>query len=401
MDAYFKYFMSTDTQEGNLINKDKLIYSKFPDLKNWVEQSVINRTFGDPSMIPDTISSRDAIEHIEKIAKKDGIQTISAVIGGPPCQAYSLIGRGRMKELASKDDRNFFFRYYLDIVKEFRPKLFVFENVPGILTAQKGMLFPEIREEFSRIGYGFISGSSISDHDNIIECNNYGIYQTRKRLILFGYLKAAYPNGFTYPDFKKYMYHTNEPMTTENAISDLPRLHAGQGTDFWYGKYINNTHLSEYQKLLRKDSLGIANYRSRSNRKADLEIYSLEIAASLEGKKIYYSELPESLQFHNNRDKKVFEDRFRVHGFSEVPHTIVAHISKDGHYNIHPDPKQCRSLTVREAARIQSFPDNYIFEGPRTSQYVQVGNAVPPMLSRVIAKAVKDELRKLEGGNNG
>ena len=365
-----------------------------------VTSRILNRTFGNPDENPNTISSTDAINEINNIARQNDVQDISVVIGGPPCQAYSLIGRGRMKEQAAKDDRNFLFRYYLDIVREFQPRLFVFENVPGILSAQKKQLFPAICEEFDNIGYGFIAGPNISNQDNIIDCQQYGVYQSRKRVILFGYRKVDYPQGFTYPDFDQFTELLDEPVNTENAICDLPPLNAGRGANFWYGDYPPCNELSEYQALMRKESPGVLNHFARSHRNEDLKIYRLQIEASLRGEKIPYSQLPDSLQFHKNSSKKVFEDRFRVHGSKEVPHTIVAHISKDGHYNIHPDQNQLRSLTVREAARIQSFPDNYFFEGPRTAQFVQVGNAVPPILSQIIARAVNAELDNLEGNAN-
>lgn len=399
LDVYDNYLRLTESVQRNALLKEELFYSTFPELHNLATNRVLNKTFGNPVQNPDTISSGDAIKIISNIAKQNGVQSISTVIGGPPCQAYSLIGRGRMKEQASNDNRNFLFKYYLDIVNEFRPRLFVFENVPGILSAKNGQLFPAIREEFDRIGYGLVSGPSASDRDNIIDCKDYGVYQNRRRVILFGYQKAAYPKGFTYPNFDHFMVNLNESATTENALSDLPPLLAGQGSDFWYKEY-NNCELSQFQLMMRDGCPGVLNHFARSHRNADLEIYSLQIYASLRGQKISYSQLPEALQFHKNSDKKVFEDRFRVHASQEIPHTIVAHITKDGHYNIHPDPDQLRSLTVREAARIQSFPDNYLFEGPRTAQFVQVGNAVPPLLSQIIAKAVRKELDSHEGDRN-
>lgn len=390
LNIYNNYLKLTESISKNTTLKEQIFYHRYPELKDLTTR-VFNKTFGDTSKSPDTISSADAIRYINNIIKKNQISSISTVIGGPPCQAYSLIGRGRMGEQASNDDRNFLFRYYLDIVKEFQPKLFVFENVPGILSAQKGQLFPAIRDEFSKIGYGFVSGPDKADYKNVIDCKDYGVYQTRKRVILFGYKKAAYPQEFNYPNFKQFVKYLDEPLTTENALSDLPPLRVGEGSDFWYAKYNKHRKLSKYQLMMREESPGVLNHRARLHREVDLKIYSKQIKASLRGEKLAYSQLPKELQFHKNCNQKVFEDRFRVHGSREVPHTIVAHISKDGHYNIHPDIGQLRSLTVREAARIQSFPDNYFFEGPRTAQFIQVGNAVPPLFSRIIAKAVKTE----------
>jgi len=400
LDIYNNYLRLTQSVQKNASLKEEYFFSRFPELHDLVSTRVLNKTFGNPVQDSGTISSSEAIKHIAKIAQQNRIQSVSAVIGGPPCQAYSLIGRGRMKEHACSDDRNFLFKYYLDIVDEFRPKLFVFENVPGLLSAHKGQLFPAIREEFDRIGYGLVSGANTSDRANIFDCKDYGVYQTRKRVILFGYLRAAYPQGFVYPDLKQFVEYLDEPMTTENVLSDLPSLRVGEGADFWYGEYNHYDKLSQYQKIMRHGSPGVSNHFARPHRDTDLQIYRMQIAASLRGEKISYSQLPESLQFHKNSDKKVFEDRFRVHGAHEVPHTIVAHISRDGHYNIHPELNQLRSLTVREAARIQSFPDNYFFEGPRSAQFVQVGNAVPPFLSKIIAKAVRNELDTLEGNRN-
>lgn len=400
LDIYNHYLRSTESIPRNASLKEETFYNPYPELRQLVSSRVLNKTFGNPDINPDTISAIDAIRDIQNIARQNGVQRISAVIGGPPCQAYSLIGRARMKEQASKDDRNFLFKYYLGIVNEFQPRLFVFENVPGILSAQKKQLFSSIREEFDKIGYGIVTGPNPSDQDNIVDCKQYGVYQTRRRVIIFGYRQADYPQGFHYPVFSQFMEQLDEPANTENALSDLPPLHAGEGRDFWYGEYTRHNELSKYQALMRENSPGVLNHFARPHRNADLEIYRMQIEASFKGEKISYSQLPESLQFHKNGSKKVFEDRFRVHGSQEVPHTIVAHISKDGHYNIHFDRNQLRSLTVREAARIQSFPDNYFFEGPRTAQFIQVGNAVPPLLSRIIARAVATKLDDPAGNAN-
>ncbi|NLA96529.1 MAG: DNA cytosine methyltransferase, partial [Clostridiaceae bacterium] len=402
LEAYNQYVRSTTSAYGNLALKTELFYNPYPDLHDLVNSRVLNKTFGSPNHGKNVITSQEALELLNDIAKESSVQSISVVIGGPPCQAYSLIGRGRMKEQVFEDDRNYLFKYYLNIVREFQPRLFVFENVPGIISAGKGDLLTAIRREFEDIGYGLKSGPDQENHaNNIIDCKDFGVYQNRRRLILFGYKKKDYPGGFDYPDLHGFSMSFDEPLNTKNAISDLPPLHAGQGADFWYGRYSPKRRLSLFQGCMREESPGVLNHFARPHREQDLKIYEMQIAASKKGTKIGYSELPESLQFHKNGSKKVFEDRFRVHGTKETPHTIVAHISKDGHYNIHPDPQQLRSLTVREAARIQSFPDNYFFEGYRTAQFVQVGNAVPPLLSRAIAKAVKKELDDHRGLASG
>ena len=218
--------------------------------------------------------------------------------------------------------------------------------------------------------------------ENLQEAINYGVYQTRKRVILFGVKKNL---KYDYPDFTKFAEKFDEKMNTKNAILDLNALKDGEGEDRKLVKY-NKKASSKYEEYLRKDSFGILNHKARKLNERDKKIYEMAIQKSKKNEKLCYDELPKELKTHKNEES--FSDRFNVHGMNEIPHTIVAHISKDGHYNIHPDIKQCRALTVREAARIQSFPDNYLFEGPRTAQYVQVGNAVPPLLSKAIARAL-------------
>ncbi|UOQ44061.1 DNA cytosine methyltransferase [Halobacillus salinarum] len=295
-----------------------------------------------------------------------------------------------MKESAERDSRNFLFYYYLNLVKEYSPKAFVFENVPGILTARKGEVFLKIKEEFEKIGYTLLSGTTNIDKNNVIDFGEFGVVQKRKRVILFGFKKEL---NLSYPNFHSDRFQWSHDLNTYNILNDLPSLHPGEGSDHKLSLYTNtDIKLNEYQKYMRKDSIGVMNHKARKIQERDRKIYELSIKLAEEGNQLKYPDLPTELKTHQN--EKSFLDRFKVHPFNSMPHTVVAHISKDGHYNIHPDLNQCRSLTVREAARIQGFPDNYKFEGPRTAQFVQVGNAVPPLMSRVIAKSIKKMLLK-------
>ncbi len=382
LEMYNKYLLSSDNYK-NIDENRKIVFKKYPELEEILKKTVLNKKFGDAKKDAEATNIKEIFKLIDTSMEYLKEKKIDLIIGGPPCQAYSIIGRSRMKEKVKEDERNYLFYYYRDIVKKYKPKMFIFENVPGIFTAQDGKIFYEISQEFDKIGYKLKVGNNEKREENLQEAVNYSVYQTRKRVIIFGVRKDL---NYDYPDFTKYAEKFDEEINTKNAILDLNSLKDGEGYDRKVVGY-KNLPQSKYEEYLRKDSIGILNHRARKLNSRDKKIYQLAIEKSTKNEKLYYDELPKNLKTHKN--EKSFSDRFKVHGMYDVPHTIVAHISKDGHYNIHPDIKQCRALTVREAARIQSFPDNYLFEGPRTAQYVQVGNAVPPLLSKAIARALK------------
>jgi len=389
LDLYKSYLENAEDYRSIDKNR-KIIFDKYPDLKEKLDREVLNYTFGNPDEDKEATSIEDIIKKIEESKKYNKAKNIDLIIGGPPCQAYSLVGRGVMKQKVDNDKRNYLFRYYKKIVNHFKPKAFVFENVPGMLTAKKGEIFDAIVQEFKEIGYTLLSGVNQNPVDNIINVSNMNIPQNRKRIILFGFQTDL---KYKYPDILKYKYDF-ESNDTKAAIFDLPKLHSGEGK---YGEKLDYSindikNLSEFQKLMRETSFGVFNHQARQHHERDLAIYKLAIEKISNGEIMRYTDIPQQYKTHKNENS--FLDRFKVHWWNNTPHTILAHLSKDGHYNIHPDIDQCRSLTVREAARIQTFPDNYIFEGPRTAQYTQVGNAVPPLLAEAIAKAVKSLLRK-------
>jgi DNA (cytosine-5)-methyltransferase 1 len=386
LDLYNQFLLNSLDYDKVEENRS-IIYKKYPEMQVKVNLEVLNKKFGNPQNDPDATSSKEILKLITNAMKYNNVNNVDLIIGGPPCQAYSLVGRSRMKESVEKDNRNFLFYYYLNLVKEFSPSAFVFENVPGILTAKKGRVFETIREEFDKIGYDILSGQA---DNNIIDFADFGVHQSRKRVILFGKKKSKICE---YPDFERHKFSWNNEANTLNAIGDLPSLQPNEGENFKLIPYPdNNMELSSYQKYMRQNSIGIINHKARPINTRDRKIYELTIREAMKGYQLKYSDLPIELQTHKNKES--FLDRFKVHAWSKIPHTVVAHISKDGHYNIHPDINQCRSITVREAARIQGFQDNYKFEGPRTAQFIQVGNAVSPIMSEVIAKAIKEIIGK-------
>ena len=399
------------------------------------------------------------------------------LIGGPPCQAYSLVGRSRNRGIEGyrleDDKRSTLYREYLKIINRFEPAVFVMENVKGLLSAKNNgsSIFEKICTDLERPGKAVRSGSKSACHysifslanpssasdglfahqllpsDYIIRAEDYGVPQTRHRVILLGIRSDILR------DRKPDTLVPSRAPSLRDVISDLPRLRSGlskqpDNSQAWAETLHRSSHdviravyeagltdvakrMTEAVESIRKnhasrgtmwavdsnstmpaalnDSLrywyqdpsgwkGICNHDSRGHIQADLMryLFCASFSSSVpEGKRQTpkADEFPELLApAHANWKSGDFADRFRVQVADMPATTITSHISKDGHYFIHYDPNQCRSLTVREAARVQTFPDNYFFVGSRTQQYVQVGNAVPPYLARQIAGVVAEVL---------
>ena len=319
---------------------------------------------------------------IDGFLKEKGVRSVDVIIGGPPCQAYSLVGRAQSKHMETpmeEDPRNGLYKLYARFLKKYQPRMFVFENVMGIESANSGKTWKNIQKYLKRVGY------EIECHEQ--NSKDYGVLQNRRRMIIVGWLKNS---GLKYPEFEKVSFKA----LVRDLLDDLPALLPGESADEYSTTEIND-YLTDTGIRIPEDVLTL--HAARPNKERDIEIYKRAIEQWVNGdhKRLNYNDLPEELKTHKNR--KSFLDRFKVvEGDDAFCHTMLAHISKDGHYFIHPDIKQHRSITVREAARIQSFPDSYFFEGPRTSQFVQIGNAVPPLMAKAIARGVAKVLHQGE-----
>jgi DNA (cytosine-5)-methyltransferase 1 len=355
------------------------------------------------------------------------------LIGGPPCQAYSLAGRSRRANDATfaSDKKHFLYKEYLRIIKEFAPPVFVMENVKGLLsssTSNGGGMFAKIKSDLEKPGgdhtytlHSLVSLSSPADlkpNDFVIKAEQYGVPQKRHRVILLGLR-----NDYFGEEAQVGILRTSETVSVAQALSGLPKLRSGisKGPNDDYDNWVRILH--EVSAKYGKQSVSTARlerggravlqlgvpggdfglwvtdamlnhaiqHETRGHMTEDLKRYWFAADRALLGTSPRLSSFPPELQpLHKNAfaEGRPFEDRFRVQVANQPSTTVVSHISKDGHYYIHPDPDQMRSLTVREAARLQSFPDNYFFCGNRTQQYHQVGNAVPPLLANQIARVV-------------
>ena len=348
-------------------NKDKqLFWKEVPD-------DIINRVINKEI-------SQDTLSYIfNKIDEYSKEKKIDLIRGGPPCQAYSVAGRARRN--MENDPRNYLYKYYVEFLKYYRPRMFVFENVPGILSASNGQHLKDILDAVREIGYEV---SLPPNEKNFLNAKDFGVLQDRKRVIIIGWEKEL---GLSYPEFLR--EEKDDYQVLRDLFSDLKFLNNGQGT-LNALKYVNEP--TEYLKRakIRNDLDFVTQHIARPNNEIDLEIYRIAVEEWEKGKQLNYAELPAKLLKHNNT--KSFSDRFHVVNGLGISHTVVAHIAKDGHYYIHPDKKQNRSITVREAARLQSFPDDYFFEGSRTAAFKQIGNAVPPLMAEKIAKKIKELL---------
>lgn len=361
LDPYINYL------KGNISRKS--LYSKIP---GWIIDSVIHASIGNESL--------NSIFH--RIDSLLSGRKLDLIIGGPPCQAYSIAGRSRLPESMKLDTRNYLFRYYAEFLKRYKPTYFVFENVTGLLTAkdEDGNLFlDQMLTAFRENNY--------ETEKALIKAELFGVPQRRERIILVGKLTKK---SFDYP-----MPETQPIKSSWSHLSDFPSLKAGEGNPLRC-KLKNNP--GEMDNLIRDNAIPVTHHWARPQRDDDLEIYRIAVEywnshhAHGDGR-IHYNQLPSYLMFHAN--KTSFLDRFKVVAKMEPSHTVVAHIARDGHYYIHPEIDQNRSLTPREAARLQTFPDNFYFESllnrpSRTPAFRQIGNAVPVLLARKIAEKLKE-----------
>jgi len=317
-------------------------------------------------------------KEVKERKNKLAISEINVLAGGPPCQAYSLVGRARDPYRMKHDKRNYLYRLYVEFLKEFQPDLFVFENVPGLLSAGNGKLWEDVRKYFKEAGYN-------TDY-RILNAYDFGVLQNRKRIIVIGWQKKL---DFKYPFFGPDKEISK--FTVGDILNDLPPLKPGER--LYTGKYSKKPteYLQKYRIRNNEDILTL--HLARKHNERDREIYRFYIEKWFkEKRRAEYDELPEHLKTHKNR--RSFKDRFKVVA-SNLPYsqTVMAHLAKDGHYFIHPDINQLRSISVREAARLQSFPDDFYFEGPMTAMFKQIGNAVPPLMAKKIAIKIKEMLK--------
>jgi len=362
------------------VNKQKL-YQKYlkqeisrEEYYSHIPEETINSVIAQ-EIRPDTL--KNIFNFIEFRMKTSGIHRINVIAGGPPCQAYSVVGRARDPYSMENDPRNYLYKLYIRFLQKFKPDVFVFENVPGLLSAGGGKLWEDVKKHFKKVGY-------VLDYE-ILNAYDFGVLQNRRRVMVIGHKKKT---TFHYPEFK------NESKTkkykVQDVLMDLPPLEPGE--KIIWGNYSSEPtkYLKKYKIRSKRDILTL--HITRKINERDRKIYYLAIETwNRYRRRLKYTEIPEKYRTHNNH--KSFLDRFKVvAGDMPYSHTVVAHLAKDGHYYIHPDIKQLRSISVREAARLQSFPDNYYFEGPMTAKFRQIGNAVPPLMAEKIAEKIKEML---------
>ena len=437
--GYYDYIQSN-------IPKNELISSY---RQNWLnaESSALRISLGR--------KNHDTIKHLIRARLKGKSKWV--LVGGPPCQAYSIAGRSRMTGNLDfeADDRHFLYKEYLKIIIDHRPPIFVMENVKGLLSTKVNgepiidKITQDLANPCASIG-GYISGlryrlysltsssevkSDVDPKTFVVKSEKHGIPQARHRMFILGIRSDINISPSTLSEYK--------PPSVEQMIGSMPKIRSrvsGQNDTgkLWrevisavnYQRWrlngntknvlirntieraireIKNSDLHVRSEIyIPPDSMrswfydsnisACTSHESRSHMQSDLHRY---LFVASHGETFNVSPKlavfpPELLPAHKNvqigRKGGMFSDRFRVQIRSKVSTTITSHISKDGHYFIHYDPAQCRSLSVREAARLQTFPDNYHFEGPRTAKFHQVGNAVPPFLAHQIAEIVRDIL---------
>lgn len=319
-------------------------------------------------------------------------RTVDLIIGGPPCQAYSSAGRARDFNGMKKDPRNFLFEHYVKILNEFLPKFFVFENVTGILTANinNELIIDKV---FAKLGENYKLANP-----SLLEFNTaeFGVPQVRRRIIILGIRKdLPYSPEEVYASIKKthYIYEPQSKtsrlkkcVSVREAIGDLPTIPQGNKLKVMPFSY---TIDNEFIKWVKADCHELYDHVCRTQNSKDTERF-MEMARN----KWTFEELLKNRPDLQHEKQRVFGNSYVVQFWDAPSRTIIAHLCKDGNQFIHPDYNQGRSISVREAARLQSFPDDFHFYGAMTQQFKQIGNAVPPLFAYHIAKSLKKFLSK-------
>ncbi|WP_299605667.1 DNA cytosine methyltransferase [uncultured Tateyamaria sp.] len=442
--AFLRSFREFPIEYYNALNSGSALpdwAELYPTIWKHAEREVRQRVLGEKGVFEELA--------VELDRAREAYSGNTILIGGPPCQAYSLAGRsrnsGKANYVLEEDHRHYLYREYVRILHRLRPAAFVMENVKGMLSSKVdgGGIFSRVLDDLEAAGDGYVllplsktapeDGTRAPAQDFLISAEDHGVPQARHRVIVVG-IRKDMAEGL----------HLEEPLlgqpqalvSVEQAIGDIPILRSGLSkgdtVEAWQKALRNQASAiaaseavpAEVREIARSiekanelpfqrvssskqrpngmprhlrgwfpdDGLkALLQHETRGHIPGDLGRYLFSSAFSRAfGKAPKLVEFPEFLQpMHRNRSTGKFADRFRTQVADRPSTTVTSHISKDGHYFIHPDPLQCRSLTVREAARLQTFPDNYFFCGPRTKQYHQVGNAVPPYLAWQIAESVR------------
>jgi len=357
--------------------------------------------------------SKVIVEDIRKISVADlkkelGITShkIDVIIGGPPCQGFSTIGRVKIASLARNgtwklnnhhprfidDPRNELYKEFIRMVNGIRPKIVVMENVPGMMSYRNGEIVREIIEDFNNVGY--------RAQARILNAAEYGVPQIRKRIFFIAVRKnlrisISWPklthscsNGSPLMRSLFEEKSLKPAVTVWEAIGDLPLPVPGKPRLADVALNYDRKPFSEYQRWARRNSKEIHNHITRQHNERDIKVFSL----MKEGEK--WKDLSEEIRKNYGYRDDIFNDKFKKLKRDEPSWTVVAHLYKDGYMYIHPT--EPRTITVREAARLQSFPDTFIFKGSRTDQFKQVGNAVPPLLAKTVALSIKEMLENVK-----
>ena len=440
-DSYYAYV------RGQIDRED--LFRNHPAEASEAERRCLQVELGNPETDAEMVNQR-----IREAIRETGDWVL---IGGPPCQAYSVIGRSRNQGKAdydlSTDHRTLLYKEYLSIIAGHRPAVFVMENVRGLLSAShhNKSVFQQMIQDLLEPGYRIYHLTNgkmhLGDDDSpsnpaefVVKTEEYGIPQARHRIVILGVRNdiSTRPEPLT----------LGHKVTSAEVLNDLPRVRSGLSfsdgpaewiasvheitlQDWWRdveatiqrricealenlespdsgrgGLFVNRPPTGGWYPgwFLDERLSGTLNHQARTHRKDDLWRYLYASCVVKESARPFHiRDFPPGLRpGHRNIESSLengtFTDRFCLVREHEPSKTVVSHISKDGHYYIHYAPTQCRSLTVREAARLQTFPDNYFFEGNRTDQYKQVGNAVPPLLSLQIADRVAQLLEEERNG---